>query len=722
MSGHILPEHEPQIQPRNPYPIARPGPVPDFRLDGLFVEEPVSVSLVARSEASKPSSSSSSKSDGGGGGGSSDTLPILLGVLVPLAIAGAVFFYLHRRHVRKLRQEDAEDKHKSLDFGLNITSEKSRGNGPQMSENPSPGRRARGLSIDLGMHNPYLLPPEVHQSRESLHSLSRLNTGDDKYRATTFIPDDGSIRPPSSHRSPIDDSSSYTSSMKNPFDSKQNLLYNGQGKPMGGRSDSVDTMSPTLSTGPNNLLAPNAADAGRDSYVSTTSSNGALTAMRASNNYLGQFISGGNGLPQEDSSKKVATATVAEIRVEPPPEDIQPPSPAVVKEPRYDEASAANVPYTSHQPRPSDAPSITVSQPEERQPRLPQLSFIDSQGVKQNSVEPAADTQMNVPVTNGAPEHPTTPSTDAVPETPLTPSSQYQDSYVDDYYDEYEANGAEDYQDYLDYEQYLGYDPRRSMMGMRPLPPEDPSDNPEQRANRIRSFYKEYFDESKPHPPGQYQGPGEAGFDNYHDGYYDAGAFEPPRQPYGRHRAMSNGSFLTAPRAFSSASGRFGPPPSMRSKKRLPPPKPLNVLPTPHLLDNDNFLPADFAPPKKFQNQRAGTPDSLRGGVKQYKIPLRPHVPLASSFDDLAVIPSPHALRRSGTFTALDFAPPGRLGVADSAMSETGSIRSNRSGISAMHNHSIRSGAYRVSRIPKEVAGTKNELFAALRPQWDLNR
>lgn len=55
-------------------------------------------------------------------------------------------------------------------------------------------------------------------------------------------------------------------------------------------------------------------------------------------------------------------------------------------------------------------------------------------------------------------------------------------------------------------------------------------------------------------------------------------------------------------------------------------------------------------------------------------------------------------------------------------MSETGSIRSNRSGISAMHNHSIRTGAYRVSRIPKEVAGTKIELYAALKPQWDLNR
>lgn len=55
-------------------------------------------------------------------------------------------------------------------------------------------------------------------------------------------------------------------------------------------------------------------------------------------------------------------------------------------------------------------------------------------------------------------------------------------------------------------------------------------------------------------------------------------------------------------------------------------------------------------------------------------------------------------------------------------MSETGSIRSNRSGMSAMHLHNIRTGAYRVSRIPKEVAGTKDEMFTTLKPQWNLNR
>lgn len=79
-----------------------------------------------------------------------------------------------------------------------------------------------------------------------------------------------------------------------------------------------------------------------------------------------------------------------------------------------------------------------------------------------------------------------------------------------------------------------------------------------------------------------------------------------------------------------------------------------------------------------------------------------------------------HLLRKSGTFTALDFAPPRRFQGAEGTMSETGSIRSNRSGISAMHQHNIRAGAYRVSRIPKEVAGTRDDMYTALKPKWDM--
>lgn len=77
-----------------------------------------------------------------------------------------------------------------------------------------------------------------------------------------------------------------------------------------------------------------------------------------------------------------------------------------------------------------------------------------------------------------------------------------------------------------------------------------------------------------------------------------------------------------------------------------------------------------------------------------------------------------HHLRKSGTFTALDFAPPRRFGAADTA-SDAGSIRSNRSNMSRAQLGALRAGAYRVSRIPKEVVGTRDDLLSQLRPSWD---
>ncbi|KAI4133674.1 MAG: hypothetical protein LQ338_000003 [Usnochroma carphineum] len=290
----------------------------------------------------------------------------------------------------------------------------------------------------------------------------------------------------------------------------------------------------------------------------------------------------------------------------------------------------------------------------------------------------------------------------------------------------------------------LGYDIRRLSMGFRPLPPDDPTDNPEQRANRIRSFYKEYFDDSKPghsHKAGQY-------YEDYDEHYLGDGAIydlatgdlmavQPQRsEPYGRramtppprapprfrggarHHAstLSGGRIVPpGPRAFSSASGHFGHP-----MPRLPPPGPLRVLPSPHLLKEDSFaLPIDFAPPTSYKDRQAGRPESPRGGSRPYSPMVPAHLPLVSSFDDLAVMPSPHLLRKSGTFTALDFAPPPRFKSSDNG-SETGSIRSNRSAMSAQQLQSIRAGAYRVSRIPKEVVGTKIEITDALKPSWNM--
>ncbi|ETI21789.1 hypothetical protein G647_05858 [Cladophialophora carrionii CBS 160.54] len=763
MSSSIIPKNEPRIQARNPF--ARPGPIPEWRLEGLYVER--APSLVARDEASSTTSTpavttSCGKNDNSGAcekyygsGGSDTTLPIVLGVVIPLGIALVVLIYLHRRHVRKLRREDADDRHKSLDFGLEVAKQgDKKRNGrkvPEMSmaEGKEAGlRRGRGLSLDMGAHNPYLLPPELQNSRESLHSLSRLNTGDDKYRATDFIPDDGSIRPPSSMRSPHDDSSSFTGSSSRRFqsDSKQSLLANGA--PPSGRVTPTGSISGSRNPVPpvrnNNLLAPTVPEAARDSVVSTTSSIGAINALRASNNYLGQFISGGTPSAKEDLDQKEPTTSVKEVKGDTPVVHVQPPPPVVIK--NAPPVSLPSADSAAHDRTPSN-PTLAVTPSENRQPRLPQLSFIDSQGHKQQAVQTEKPRQIASISSQSTPQHSNAPSTDISqhPSDPKHHTSQDQAQTQveeEDYYDEYEAYGDydqqyyddQDYQDYYDYQEQWGHDPRRSMMGLRPLPPDDPSENPEDRANRIRSFYKEYFDDSKNVNHGQqaqYYDGSEGYHGNYHqghfpEGYNDQAAYHPPRGmsqagTYGRHRAtISNGSYQPGPRAFSSASSRYGGP-RMPPPQKLPPPAALNLLPTPHKLKEDTFLPIDFAPPKKYHNQRAGTPDSLRGGLRPYSPSVRPHIPLVSSFDDLAVIPSPHQLRKSSTFTALDFAPPGRLRTNDTA-SETGSIRSNRSGISALHARNIRTGAYRVSRIPKEVAGTRDELAAALRPQWDLNR
>lgn len=53
-------------------------------------------------------------------------------------------------------------------------------------------------------------------------------------------------------------------------------------------------------------------------------------------------------------------------------------------------------------------------------------------------------------------------------------------------------------------------------------------------------------------------------------------------------------------------------------------------------------------------------------------------------------------------------------------MSDAGSIRSNRSGISTTQLSAIRSGAYRISRIPQDVVFTKDDLATTLKPQWGM--
>jgi hypothetical protein len=187
---------------------------------------------------------------------------------------------------------------------------------------------------------------------------------------------------------------------------------------------------------------------------------------------------------------------------------------------------------------------------------------------------------------------------------------------------------------------------RVSVMGLRPLPPDHPDDNPEQRANRIRSFYKEYFDDSKPNPQGQYQNEYEA--DIYAD--YNAYMHEAPQAPYaqpmgrramtppprvGGGRVRSNTSFGSTGHIANPAFAR----PAQQPKKKLPPPIALHNLPTPSAMTDDmSFTPTLFAPPVSYRDRQAGRrPDSPS---RPYSPAVRAFTPLAASFDDLAVIPS----------------------------------------------------------------------------------
>lgn len=160
------------------------------------------------------------------------------------------------------------------------------------------------------------------------------------------------------------------------------------------------------------------------------------------------------------------------------------------------------------------------------------------------------------------------------------------------------------------------------------------------------------------------------------------------------------------------------------AQKKLPPPMPLLSLPTPHALKQDAWIsnPIDFAPPSSVRSvQNGARPDSPFGSQRPYSPAVRAFTPLASSFDVLAVLPSPHDLRKSTTFTALDFAPPSRIrDPAASGGSDAGSIRSARSGISRMQHQAVREGAYRVSRIPKEMVTSRDDLASQLRPKMDM--
>ncbi|KAJ5787402.1 hypothetical protein N7457_002392 [Penicillium paradoxum] len=646
--------------------------------------------LVARSEESsevttgeKPSSNLTTT-----------VLPIVLGAGIPILCAIILLIVLHRRHVKKLLREDAMDKHKSLDFGMDSVGPATRRGGPHHGGMPpmSEPAHTKGLSLDVG---PYLMPPGLKGSPDSLHSMS---IDDDKYHPAT-----ASIR--SFPRGNRDDASSFTGSRyEGADDGHSGLLSNAQRM---SRSDPPLYTSPTESHGRspvnhhNDFLGPVPGLTHPPPAQQPGMALGSPSATRVpSPGPLPQIDSGLHFGLENDTYSNTHTNAHEERLNFPLPDASQ------SRSPPHDKAAVSQLPRISLPA--SDITSSDYGDDRKSQSNVPAINVYGT-----------ADPQKH-----NAPSH-----DNKHPELPEEPQN------LDKPYDNHR-------------------DTRRMTLGLRPLPPEDPADNPEQRANRIRSFYKEYFDESKGgQEPTYYEdfgpefyesgaGAGAGGFiydpttGEYYDNSPGAAPFAepvtrramtpPPRAPprfQGAARHMATNSAGAnghpGPRAFSSASGHM--PGPRAPKKPIPPPSPLHVLPTPHMLTDDSLMTAmDFAPALGAKERAAGGHESP-GGMRPYSPAVRAHTPLVSAFDELSIMPSPHALRKSGTFTNLDFVPPPRFKNEGGPNSDAGSIRSARSVVSAAHQNNIRMGNYRVSRLPAEAVGTKDDMMSSLRPKWDMN-
>lgn len=667
-------------------------------------------------------------------------LPIVVAIIVPIVLIVGFLYYLHRRNMKKQMLEDAHDPHKSLDFGLGDEggAKKSArrsifmgGGEKTLAHKPSQ------LSMDMNLSSPYLLPPGLQESRESLNSLAKSlgNDNQDPYQYVAAI------------------TQSETGSLRsfNPKDShSRNTKFN----------------SPRNSGKPGSLkMPPSRMNSLPETPVSATESR------------VDPF-----GTPKMPAPAHPAKSPFDSEKDAFHPAPIVPEI-GVVSD--FDEKNAV--------PSVQQPPIARSKTPDFELPNFSQEPATDF------PLPPAREheaTGLGLNFSLPQPKSPTVSSPEAPKSAPLAPNRQSEvsdyaaadiSSYYEDHDDDTRGRSMQrgSFVDAAPQPHGLGVpqqDNKRLSVGFRPLPPDDinESEDPEYRANRIRSFYKEYFGESEEAPPpmppmpAMAQGGAPAGapapraapkyYEDYDQGYMggDQAYFDPetnafvmpyaqpvtrramtpppagrrpgpgrpgprPRGPNGSIGGMSfhsgpggrsrAGSAL-GPRPDSSASARMRQPPM----KRMPPPAPLTTLPTPSKLRDDNsFLinAADFAPPSNIRDTAAGRSQSPFGERRAYSPSVPAAQTLVSPFEELSALPSPHSLRKSSTFTGLDFAPPKRFKDSDN-MSDAGSIRSNRSGMSQAQLGAIRNGAGRVSRLPGDQVFTADALQDTLKPSWGI--
>ncbi|KAA8895472.1 hypothetical protein FN846DRAFT_969505 [Sphaerosporella brunnea] len=597
--------------------------------------------------------------------GASSKLPMILGAAIPILAAVVVLFFLHQRHMRRLRIEEQMDKTKSMDFGMG-PAHVSRKAALHAGEKGHDSRSRRQMSVDMDtVVAPYLMPLGANDSRESL--ARTVHSIDDRYGRPPPSPRSRELgRDPSIYRHDASPDGTRSNMEVGLLDGAQRMATS---TPPPARSPLPSPSIPhiNLPTVPPRAKTPDGPHGSRDSYQGRSQDAAPIPKIA-----LPSILQPGGASPRSGSPFDDPVSTPSHAA-----------RPVSNDESVYGHDEGIQFRFSNA--------SVSVADPEELKKPQPK----PQQNNDRKSLAPAA------------------------------------------------------------------FDGRRLSMGFRPLPPDaNPDDTAEERAMRIRSFYKEYFsaDDSAnapavPQIPAHYQDDYSqefsAGFDDTTVFDSETGRFivpgakpfaepvtrramtPPPRAPprfmgpaaHGlgqgpRSRADSaaGGHFMPPPgsRSFSSASGRVPGP-----RKPIEPPKPLMMMPTPSMLKEDAFAsPHMFAPPVHIHRSESDT-NELRGGLRPYSPGVAPHIPLASAFEELPAMPSPHMLRKSAAFTALDFAPPRKF-KNENDMSDAGSIHSNHTGISALQQQNIRSGAYRVSRIPTDVVPLKDDMTAGLKPTWDL--
>lgn len=613
------------------------------------------------------------------------TLPNQLTHLsIPTVLALGVLLYLHRRNVRRQRAEDANDRNFDLDFGIdepNIPTKGRKRKSLMFGAEKGPSHKTSQLSMDMNLSSPYLLPPGIHGSRDSIHSVVRTFPSEhDPYRpvAQYTNSDAGSIR---SHGR--DGGSMYSGGMN----SKRASVITGR---------SVGTFKRPPPRQNSIPQSPGAFDEKADPFATPTVPQRAHQSPQELDT-KGSLVPMDPVIPEIDSvavgypDEKHRSGTFEMPDMQPPPRALARGSPDGARSPPSTQPPQFELPAVPHNNNIGMAHDGTDS----------------FQFLPEHQAPGPAGLGLNLDLPQQQ-----SPTTDSHAQSPPIP--QFAHSYDNFGYDanQPQIQTSEHYEDdrgrsseYHDQQGGLGVpnqDNKRLSVGFRPLPPDEitESEDPEYRANRIRSFYKEYFDDSKdaaPPMPSQSQGQYYEDYDSGYLGdaaYYDADtnafvmpyaqpvtrrAMTPPpsgrrgpggppgprrpRGPHGPHGSLGGMSMPGGgrPRAGSAAGPRggynsraassLGPRPGSsasdawrRPKKNLPPPKALTTLPTPSKLRDDSFAlmgATDFAPPDSFREHVTGRSQSPLGERRPYQPKLPTASPLVTAFDELAVLPSP---------------------------------------------------------------------------------